>query len=501
MKKLFELLERPVAARIAVVGDVILDRYLWGDVDRISPEAPIPLIRVDAEEERLGGAGSVAAMLAALDVQVSLFSIIGADGAGDRTRKLLGELGIDAELLTDSTRITTTKQRVLGRAQHRHPQQMIRVDREQTDAAAEPQQQALLEQVAQRLEDFDLVIISDYDKGLCCGDFVPQLVARTRMEGVRVIADPIRSGDYRRYAGCHVITPNRMEAAAATGIEIDSPERGIQAAQALVRLGVDAALVTLDRDGIAWCDEAGATGLVSAQARQVYDITGAGDMVISALGYALAGRSALRDAVELANLAGGLEVERLGVVPLTRDELLSELSPTGRSAKRKILSLAECVPRLEAARQRGQRIAMTNGCFDLLHPGHVATIEAARQYGDLLVVGLNSDASVRALKGNERPIVDERGRAEMLAALEAVDFVVLFDDASVASLVEQLRPDVLVKAAEYDESEVVGGEAVKRYGGQVAIVPMRSSYSTSTLIERVRDESGSTIPQSTEGPK
>jgi len=159
------------------------------------------------------------------------------------------------------------------------------------------------------------------------------------------------------------------------------------------------------------------------------------------------------------------------------------------------------VPRLEAARQRGQRIAMTNGCFDLLHPGHVATIEAARQYGDLLVVGLNSDASVRALKGNERPIVDERGRAEMLAALEAVDFVVLFDDASVASLVEQLRPDVLVKAAEYDESEVVGGEAVKRYGGQVAIVPMRSSYSTSTLIERVRDESGSTIPQSTEGPK
>ncbi|MFH1922207.1 MAG: bifunctional heptose 7-phosphate kinase/heptose 1-phosphate adenyltransferase [Planctomycetota bacterium] len=472
--------------RILVVGDVMLDRYLWGDVERISPEAPIPVLRVGRQEHRLGGAGSVAAMLAALDADVALAAVVGEDAEGRIVRRLLEELHADPRCLVPSgRRMTTVKERLLGRTQSRYPQQMIRVDREDI----EPIEAALVKQMIGAIQDdfdqFDLVLVSDYGKGVCTGEFVSQLVSIASRAGVPVVVDPARSADYALYAGCSCITPNRSEAAMASGIEVRSPSDGLEAARRLLEFDVDVAVVTMDREGIAWADRQGRARHCPVRPRQVYDITGAGDMVISALGYCLAAGADYPEAIELANLAGGLEVERLGVVPLSRQELLAELSGDPGTTRSKILSPDQLDAELERRRRAGARIVMTNGCFDLLHPGHVVSLEEARNLGDCLVVGLNSDRGVRQLKGPGRPIIDEQGRAEMLAALASVDYVVTFDEESVAGLVERVLPDVLVKSAQYGVEEVVGHEIVQRHGGQIVLASFKNRYSTSTLIERI----------------
>jgi len=484
---LVELVSRAARPRILVVGDVMLDRYLIGDVERISPEGPIPVLRVAREEHRLGGAGSVAAMLAALGADVQLTAVVGDDPEGGTVRRLLGEIEVDADaVLAAPGRSTTVKERLLGRTHSRHPQQMVRVDREETGPIDGPLCERLLRLVAERLGGLDLLLVSDYAKGVCAGDFIPRLVELARAAGLPVVADPVRGADYTRYAGCRCITPNRTETATALSRAIDSPGVGLEAARELLRFGVEAAMVTLDRDGIAWADAAGNAALFPVKARQVYDITGAGDMVLAAVGYALAAGADWRTAVELANLAGGMEVQRLGVQPITRHELLAELARGAYDPGQKILPLDGLLVELRRRRAAGQTVAMTNGCFDLLHPGHVASLEAARRHGDLLVVGLNSDRSVRELKGPGHPIVDERGRAEMLAALACVDYVVLFDEPSVYGLIERVLPDVLVKSAQYAHDEVVGHEVVERHGGRVVRVPMKRGYSTSRLLERLR---------------
>ncbi|MHC4176539.1 MAG: PfkB family carbohydrate kinase, partial [Planctomycetota bacterium] len=379
------------------------------------------------------------------------------------------------------------------------PQHMMRVDRENE----EPISAALAEELLSRAREclaatsdncVDLVVISDYNKGVCGGDLIARLVELARSAGVQVLADPVRGADYGRYAGCACITPKRVEAGLAAGMKIVAPQDGLEAARRLLRHGVEAAAVTLDRDGIAWADRRAGGRLFPGRPRQVADITGAGDMVLSALAYALAAGADYPTAIELANLAGGLEVERLGVVPLSRRELLAELSPTNASRRcpatptaQKILPPDQLQAVLGCRRQAGQRIVMTNGCFDLLHPGHVASLQEARRQGDLLVVGLNSDRSVRTLKGEGRPVIDQQGRAEMLAALACVDYVVIFDQPSVAGLVERLLPDVLVKAAQYSVEQVVGHEIVLSHGGQVVPVPMNPAYCTTGLIEKIRD--------------
>jgi len=487
--QLISLLEQPIRPRILLLGDLMLDRYLWGDVERISPEAPIPVLRVGRQEHRLGGAGSVASMLAAFEAEPVLAAVIGDDPEGRIVRKLLDEIGVDRRcVLVDPGRATTLKERLLGRSQQRFPHHMMRVDRENEEPIPAALADELLSRARECLDRVDLIVISDYNKGVCAGDLIPRVVELARSAGVRVLADPVRGADYRRYAGCACITPNRMEAGLATGIKIATPQDGLEAARRLLRLGVEAAAVTLDRDGIAWADRQAGARLFPGRPRQVADITGAGDMVLSALGYALAAGADYPTAIELANLAGGLEVERLGVVPLSRRGLLAEISHGGGPpTAQKVLPLDELRALLGRRRQAGQRIVMTNGCFDLLHPGHVASLQEARKQGDLLVVGLNSDRSVRAIKGEGRPIVDQQGRAEMLAALGCVDYVVIFEESSVAGLVERLLPDVLVKAAQYSVDQVVGHETVLAHGGHVVPVPMDPAYSTTGLIEKIRD--------------
>jgi D-beta-D-heptose 7-phosphate kinase/D-beta-D-heptose 1-phosphate adenosyltransferase len=485
--RLIALLQRPVRPRILLLGDLMLDRYLWGDVERISPEAPIPVLRVGRQEHRLGGAGSVASMLASLGCMPTLAAVTGDDPEGRIVRELLGEIGVDSRgVLIDPDRATTLKQRLLGRSQQRFPQHMMRVDREDEKPISPKLAEELLLDVRECLSGIDLVVISDYNKGVCAGDLIPRVVALARSAGVRVLADPVRGADYRRYAGCACITPNRVEAGLAAGMKIAAPQDGLEAARRLLQFGVEAAVVTLDRDGIAWADRRGSARLFPGRPRQVADITGAGDMVLSALAFALAAGEDYPTAIELANLAGGLEVERLGVVPLSPQELLAELSHAGTPAAEKILPLDRLQALLGRRRRAGQRIVMTNGCFDLLHPGHVASLQEARRQGDLLVVGLNSDRSVRELKGEGRPIIDQQGRAEMLAALACVDYVVIFDEASVAGLVERLLPDVLVKAAQYSAEQVVGHEIVLAHGGRVVTVPMEPAYGTTGLIEKIR---------------
>ena len=302
-EKLQSLLEQDFRPRILLVGDVMLDRYLWGEVERISPEAPIPILRVARQEHRLGGAGNVASMLSALRTSTALFSVTGDDPEALAVRELLRGLDVDCGgLLTDPGRATTVKERLLGRTHQRHPHHMMRVDREDDRPIDAALREQLLARIEQNLEGIDLILISDYNKGVCAGDMIPRLIEIARRASVRVLADPIKGADYHRYAGCTCITPNRTEAGLATGRKILTPQDGLDAAKRLLEFGVETALVTLDRDGMAWADQAGNARLFSCRPRQVCDITGAGDMVLSALACCLAAGADFPAAIEIANV-------------------------------------------------------------------------------------------------------------------------------------------------------------------------------------------------------
>jgi len=485
--RLITLLEGERRPRILVVGDVMLDRYIWGDVDRISFEAPIPVIRVDHREERLGGAGSAVAILSALDAEVVIATVTGDDSEGAAVRRLLEQCNVRGDsTLVDGDRVTTVKERLLGRTQYRQPQQMMRVDCESSQPIGKQVSARLLEMVSSWLDSVELVLVSDYGKGVLTEEVLVGLLREAKRRKIAVIVDPAANADYRRYAGAAAVTPNRVEAGLAVGRKIVSPEDGIEAARHLLTFDIESAVVKLDRDGIAWADSQGHADWFPVTAREVFDITGAGDAVLSAMGLALGLGADWPAAIELANVAGGLEVQRLGVAPLTRSDLLGELARDCPSTGSKIVPLDRLEYHLQIRRRQGQRIVMTNGCFDLLHPGHLASLQFARSHGDCLVVGLNNDQSVAKLKGKGRPILGQQGRAEMLAAMGCVDYVVIFEEVSVAGLVEKVSPDVLVKSAQYGPGEVVGHEVVERHGGRIVLAPMDHDYSTSELIDRVQ---------------
>jgi D-beta-D-heptose 7-phosphate kinase/D-beta-D-heptose 1-phosphate adenosyltransferase len=495
MSDLVELVQRLGHPRVLVVGDVMLDRYVWGNAERISQEAPVVLLRADRREERLGGASSVATLLQALGARTSLVGIVGSDADGLQVRQILSRLGIDAEgVVTDPQRPTTVKERYIGRAQARHPQQMIRVDYEDREPVSGAVERDLVAVLAEKVRDADIVLVSDYDKGVCTPGLLAGATARAARRGVRVIADPTRGGDYAKYRGCSAITPNRLEAGLATGRTIATTDEALRSAAELRdRLGLEAGIVTLDKDGMALAHADGRSLVFPTRPRQVYDITGAGDMVMAALGLALAAGADYDAAVRLANVAGGLEVERIGVATVTRDEILADLlhapfraAGPGVPAAGKVLWLPELLPELDRRRQAGGRVAFTNGCFDVLHAGHVQYLHEARRQADCLVVGLNSDGSVRQLKGPARPLNTAEARATVLAGLQDVDYVTIFADPTPLALIEAIRPDVLVKGSDYHKSEVVGAEFVESHGGRVHLAELRPGFSTSGLIDRMR---------------
>jgi D-beta-D-heptose 7-phosphate kinase / D-beta-D-heptose 1-phosphate adenosyltransferase len=487
---LIELVQRLGQPRVLVVGDLMLDRYVWGDAERISQEAPVILLRADRREERLGGASSVATLLRALGARPSLAGIVGADADGARLRSMLLDQGIDDEaVLSDPDRPTTVKERYIGRAQHRHPQQMIRVDYEERKALAPAQERELLQVVGRQMRQTDVVLVSDYDKGVCTPTLLAAVIAAAKACGVKILADPVRGGDYRKYHGCSAITPNRLEAGLAVGRVLKDANAALEgAAELRERLDLEAAIVTLDKEGMALAHADGRRDVFPTRPRQVYDITGAGDMVMAVLGMALAAGADYNPAIRLANVAGGLEVEKVGVAVVTRDEIVRDLlrgGERGEAGWDKVRTREALVREVEARRALGQRVAFTNGCFDVLHAGHVQYLQEARAQADCLVVGLNGDAGVRALKGPGRPVNPAESRALVLAGLEAVGCVTVFDEPTPLELIRVLRPDVLVKGADYRREEVVGADFVESYGGRVHLAGLREGHSTTGLLRRL----------------
>jgi D-beta-D-heptose 7-phosphate kinase/D-beta-D-heptose 1-phosphate adenosyltransferase len=492
---LIDLVQRLGQPRVLVVGDLMLDRYVWGDAERISQEAPVILLHADRREERLGGASSVATMLRALGARVSLAGVVGSDFDGSRIRQLLTDLDIDAEgVVTDGGRPSTVKERYIGRAQQRHPQQMIRVDYEVREPLPAAVEERLIQVIGHQVSKADIVLISDYDKGVCTPGVLAAVVAEAGGRGLRTLADPVRGPDYAKYRGCSAITPNRLEAGLAVGRSLPCTGQALEAAAQLQeQLGLEAAIVTLDKDGMALVHRDGRRQVFATRPRQVYDITGAGDMVLCVLGMALAAGADYDLAIRLANVAGGLEVEKIGVATVSRDEILRDLLQAGPATSPGFgPRLDKLLPReilrheLDSRRRLGQHVAFTNGCFDVLHAGHVQYLHEARAQADLLVVGLNSDGGVRALKGAGRPLNPAEARALVLAGLEAVDYLTVFDEPTPLELIQAVRPDVLVKGADYQKDEVVGADFVESYGGRVYLAPLREGCSTTGILERLR---------------
>jgi len=484
---LIALVERLGEPRVLVLGDVMLDRYVWGDAERISQEAPVILLHADRREERLGGASSVATLLRALGAQVSLIGVTGAEADAPRIRQILGDLGIDHEgVRTDPSRPSTVKERYIGRAQHRHPQQIVRIDYERREPLADGMVNQLLQSLQSKLAWADIVLVSDYDKGVCTPQLLAQVIEKSKQQDVRVIVDPIRGRNYAKYRGCSAMTPNRLEAGLATGKTLQTNQAALEAGARLREdLSMQAAIVTLDKDGMALVHEDGRRQVFPTRPRQVYDITGAGDMVLAVLGMTLAAGADYDPAVRLANVAGGLEVEKIGVATITRDEILTDLRGTPLADSRKFQTGNRLQVELEHRRSLGQRIAFTNGCFDILHAGHVLYLQEARAQADMLLVAINSDRAVRQLKGASRPVNSQQARAVVLSSLQAVDLVTVFDETTPLELIREVRPDVLVKGGDYARTEVVGASFVESYGGRVHIAQYQEGFSTTRLLNQL----------------
>jgi D-beta-D-heptose 7-phosphate kinase/D-beta-D-heptose 1-phosphate adenosyltransferase len=476
-------LGRPV---VAVVGDLILDRYIFGSVGRVSPEAPVHVVRVEREEDRPGGAGSVAALVAGLGARCRLAGVRGADGSGDRLAAILRAAGAALPgVLRLRGRPTTVKTRIVARNAS-GLQQVLRVDREEDAPLGAAEARSLAAAARRALRGADAVVLSDYAKGALPDPVLGAVLREARRRRIPALVDPKRA-DFRAYRGAAVITPNRAETERATGARIRTLSDAERAGRRLAgEHGFGAVLVTLDRDGMMLVPRRGPAVHVPTEPREVFDVTGAGDMVIAALAVALGSGATLEEAARLANEAAGIEVARFGVAPVSRDEVLEAALAHGGDPGRKVLTLPALKDALRARRSRGERIVLTNGCFDLLHVGHLRYLAGARAEGDLLVVGLNSDASVRRLKGAGRPVVPWRERAETLASLSCVDFVVGFGEDTPARLVRAVDPHVLVKGEDWRTKGVVGREWVESRGGRVVLARLTPGRSTSGLLRRIR---------------
>lgn len=489
LDRLRRLLDAMQGLPVLVVGDLMLDRYLKGSVERISPEAPVPVVAVREREQRLGGAANVARNLAALGGAPRLVGLRGADETGAALVAALTAAGIPADdLVVEAGRPTTVKTRILGAGQ-----QICRVDSEERRPATGETLAALESGARALLAGARALVLSDYGKGVLVEALVTALVAAARAQGTPVIVDP-KEGHFAAYRGVDLVTPNKAEAGGSFGLPIRS-EADLERVGAglMQRLALKALMITLGEGGIALFTGEGPSRRFPAKARRVFDVTGAGDTVVATLALALAAGASMEEGAVLANHAAGIVVGEIGTAAVTPGELLAALldeelreatSPDGEAP---ILSRAEAVAWAEQARARGRRIVFTNGCFDVLHAGHRALLAEAAAQGDCLIVGLNSDASVRRLKGPTRPVNGEADRAALLAHLRSVDAVTLFDEDTPLALIEALRPAVLVKGGEYAEAEIVGAAELQRWGGRVHRAGMLPGYSSTATIAKQKD--------------
>lgn len=474
------LVDRLAGVRVALAGDVMLDRFVYGAVDRISPEAPVPVLRVSQERVMPGGAGNVARNLAALGAEVEFLSVTGDDEAGVELKAALGAEAVSSSLVAMPGRETTVKMRFVAMGQ-----QMLRVDRETSAPLAADEAARFSTALCGSLKGKDVLVLSDYGKGVLTPAVLADAIAAARAAGLPVVVDP-KGSDYARYAGADVITPNRKELGEATGAAVETDEEITVAARKLIAAhGIGAVVVTRAQAGMSVVTANDVTHL-KAEAREVFDVSGAGDTVVSTLAVALGRGIALTEAASLANSAAGIVVGKVGTAVVHAQELAAKLRARELSAlEAKLAGLESARDIVEGWRSRGLSVGFTNGCFDLLHPGHVTLLDKARSLCDRLVVGLNSDASVKRLKGEERPVQTELARATVLAALQSVDLVVVFEEDTPARVIEALRPDLLVKGGDYKISEIVGADFVQANGGRVEIVDIVPGFSTTSTIARL----------------
>lgn len=490
--ELLDALEGLASPRVLIVGDLILDSYVRGDVERISPEAPIPVLAARHTDERLGGAGNVAANLRAMEAEVELVSVLGDDERAVRLRALVEAAGIDSTgCVVDHSRPTTEKTRMVTGAQ-----QILRVDWESTAPIDEVITRRVLAGLEERVARARAVILSDYGKGMLGRVVLAGVIGQARRAGVPVLVDP-KGNDYARYRGATLVTPNRKEAEEALGRRLRQLEDLPRAASDLIEQAeLDAAVITLGPEGIYHRARGGAGRRVPTRARAVFDVTGAGDTVIAHLALGLAAGFSLDTAVEFANHAAGLVVAKLGAASVTRAELRAAFlaDGEGHGGGGKVLADDSLERTLAGWRRERRRIVFTNGCFDVLHAGHVQYLRFARSQGDVLLVGVNDDASVRALKGAGRPVNPLADRLAVLAALECVDGVVAFSETTPEAIVRRVTPAVLVKGEDWASKGVVGREWVEQHGGKVVLAPLLAGRSTTAILER--GATGATAPPS-----
>jgi D-beta-D-heptose 7-phosphate kinase/D-beta-D-heptose 1-phosphate adenosyltransferase len=467
------------SARVLVVGDLMLDKYIWGDVERISPEAPVPVVRATWQNERPGGGANVAMNLAGLGACVTVAGFGGGDAEQERLESMLVESGVEPALTALPSIPTTTKLRIFS-----GNQQMMRLDTETVPPASEAAYGELLLRVSAVLPTADVVVLSDYGKGVLTEPVCHAIIAEARKLGIPILGDP-KQRDFSRYRGATTICPNLKELATATDEPLCDVDRLLSAGQAeLARLDMEFMVVTMGDQGIAVLRKDSRLH-APAVVRQVYDVSGAGDTVIAILALALVCDLEIDTAIQLANVAAGIVVSKVGTVPVQREELLGSLSQElALHLDEKVLLMERLLSRVAAWRSAGDRIVFTNGCFDILHVGHITLLERARRTGNRLIIALNSDNSVRVLKGPLRPVVGEQDRARILAALSAVDAVVIFNESTPLNLIEAIRPDVLVKGGDYREESVVGAREVRAWGGRVELIPVVEGISTTQLIAR-----------------
>jgi len=466
---------------ILVVGDVMLDNYYVGDVRRISPEAPVPVFRKRSERSVLGGAANVAANLVAANQQASMMSIIGRDANGKTMMKLFENLGINTGLVSNLQRSTTIKTRFLAD----NNQQLLRLDVEDTDPITKAESNKILKKLQKVIDNFDLILMSDYLKGLLTQEFTQGVIKMARKHDIPVVID-VKDPKYGKYYGATLLKPNLNELRSLTGKNVQTDEEIVEAAEELrKRSNCQYVLTTLGAKGMVLVGD-GEPYFVKSLAREVYDVSGAGDTTIAYLATCMANEMPIRESVDIANYAAGIQVGKVGTSSVSWQEVRDLISNEDHGIAHKILSAEE----LNSFRKDNaqKKIVFTNGCFDILHVGHKRYLQQAATLGDILVVGVNSDASVRRLKGPTRPVNNEQDRAEMLSALGFIDYVVIFDEDTPYELIKKIQPDVLVKGGDYKPEEVVGKDIVEARGGQLELISFVEGKSTTNIIKKINQQ-------------
>ncbi len=467
---------------VLVVGDLMIDEYLWGEVDRVSPEAPVQVVAVKSEEFILGGAGNVVNNLSVLGADVLTAGVI---GDGENGRLLLREferIGVDASgVIIEPGRYTTRKTRIIASGQH-----VLRVDRETIKDITDDTRNRLMNYIERNIKDVDVILISDYGKGLLTASLLSGVFDIANRKNKITIVDP-KGMNFAKYAGASILTPNKKEASLASGISIGSEAELFAAGYRIMETsGIENLLITCGKDGMVVFEKERPPFKINTDARQVYDVSGAGDTVVSVLGLSMASGMGWVEAAEIANAAAGVVVGKVGAATVSPDELAASLENGADTGLRKHKRMEALLPILSDLRRRGQKIVLTNGCFDLLHAGHIRLFAESKKLGDVLIAAIDDDRSVAAIKGPGRPVIGEKERVSILCALDSIDYVVVFSGNGLQSLIEAIRPDILTKGGNYETGEVFGRRIVTQYGGEVVILPVLDNVSSTGIIQNIK---------------